>query len=59
MMRRYRFLDAVYVVLVLLTIFGILVHQAPYRLEFKEQISIFLLGADRIGWYLSNPAVIS
>ncbi|MBR3659421.1 MAG: hypothetical protein IKN61_05890 [Bacteroidaceae bacterium] len=59
MMRRYRFLDAVYAVLVLLTIFGILVHQAPYRLEFKEQISIFLLGADRIGWYLSNPAVIS
>lgn len=33
--------------------------KAPYRLDFKEQISIFLLGADRIGWYLSNPAVVS
>lgn len=32
---------------------------APYRLDFKEQISIFLLGADRMGWYLSNPALIT
>ena len=32
---------------------------APYRLDFKEQISIFLLDADRISWYLSNPAVVS
>lgn len=58
MTRRFRFLDAVFAVLVLLAIFGVLVHQAPYRLEFKEQISIFLLGADRISWYLSNPGVI-
>ena len=32
---------------------------APYRLDFKEQISIFLLDADRISWYISNPAVVS
>ena len=25
---------------------------APYRLDFKEQISIFLLDADRLCWYL-------
>ena len=42
-----------------LAITGILMHWAPYRLEFKEQISIFLLGADRINWYLSNPAVVA
>lgn len=58
MMRKYRFLDAVCAVLVLVTIFGVLFHQASYRLEFKEQISIFLWGADRISWYLSNPGVI-
>ena len=33
--------------------------RAPYRLEFKEQIGIFMLGADRMEWYLSNPAVVS
>lgn len=45
--------------LLLLLIWSILVGQAPYRLEFKEQISIFLFGADRISWYLSNPGVIA
>ena len=36
-----------------------LVLRAPFRLDFKEQISIFLFDADRISWYLSNPAVVS
>lgn len=36
-----------------------LVLRAPFRLDFKEQISIFLLGADRLDWYLSNPGVLA
>ena len=59
MIRRDRFLDAVFPVVLLLTIWGIFLFQAPYRLEFKEQISIFLCGADRMSWYLSNPGVIA
>ncbi len=58
-MRRYRFLDAAFAVLVLMTIFGIFFQKAPFRLEFKEQISIFLWSADRISWYLSNPGLIA
>lgn len=37
----------------------LLFSKAPYRLDFKEQVSIFLFGADRINWYLSNPAVFA
>lgn len=32
---------------------------APYRLGFKEQIGIFLLSPERIGWYMAHPAVIA
>jgi len=45
--------------LLLLALLLLLAVRAPYRLEFKEQIGIFMLGADRMEWYLSNPAVIS
>jgi hypothetical protein len=58
-MRRYRFMNALFAGLILLLIWSVLVGQALYRLDFKEQISIFLLGADRISWYLSNPGVIA
>ena len=51
------FYDIIITGLVFLAILGCLLHWTPYRLEFKEQMSIFLLGADRINWYLSNPAV--
>lgn len=53
------FYDIIFTGLIFLAILGYLMHWAPYRLEFKEQIGIFLLGADRIGWYLSNPAVVA
>lgn len=53
------FYDIISTGLVFLAILGYLMHWAPYRMEFKEQIGIFLLGADRIGWYLSNPAVVA
>ena len=53
------FYEILFTGLMFLAITGILMHWAPYRLEFKEQISIFLLGADRISWYLSNPAVVA
>lgn len=33
--------------------------QAPYRIGFKEQVSIFLWSPDRVAWYLSNPAVVA
>ena len=59
MTRRYKFIDALFAGLLLVLVWGILVRQAPYRLEFKEQISIFLLGADRMSWYLSNPGFLS
>ena len=59
MTRKYKFIDALFAGLLLVLVWGLLVRQAPYRLEFKEQISIFLLGADRMGWYLSNPGVLS
>ena len=59
MNRRDRFLEDGFAGVLLLTIWGIFMFQAPYRLEFKEQISIFLSGADRMGWYLSNPGVIA
>lgn len=32
---------------------------APYRIGFKEQISIFFWNPDRLSWYLSNPAVLA
>ena len=51
--------DFTFAVCVLIAAWVLLFFKAPYRLEFKEQISIFFLGADRIDWYLSNPAVIS
>ena len=51
--------DLILAVGVLIVSWVLLFWKAAYRLEFKEQISIFLLGADRIGWYLSNPAVIA
>lgn len=53
------FYGILYSGLILVSILVFLLVWAPYRLEFKEQISIFLLGADRIGWYLSNPAFFS
>ena len=59
MMKRNRFLDTILTGLLLVTIWSIFMFQASYRLEFKEQISIFLLNADRISWYLSNPGFIS
>ena len=59
MTRKYKFVDALFAGLLLVLMWGILVRQAPYRLEFKEQISIFLLGADRMSWYLSNPGVLA
>ena len=59
MMRKIRFLDALPAVLLLLFIWIGFRAQATFRLDFKEQISIFMLGADRIGWYLSNPGFIA
>ncbi len=32
---------------------------APYRLDFKEQVSIFFLSPERLQWYLGDPAVLS
>lgn len=58
-MKRYRFADILFAAMLLVTVLLLLMNRAPFRLEFKEQISIFLLGADRIDWYLSNPAVVS
>ena len=58
-MRRYRFLDALPAVLLLLFIWIVFRAQVVFRLDFKEQISIFLLSADRIDWYLSNPGFIA
>lgn len=57
--RKYKFVDGLFAVTLLITSFLVLSRQAVYRLEFKEQIGIFLFGADRISWYLSNPAVVS
>ncbi|MBR5159579.1 MAG: hypothetical protein IKW84_08370 [Bacteroidaceae bacterium] len=59
MMRRYRIADVALAGFTLVGLWIIFSVQAPYRLEFKEQISIFLFGADRISWYLSNPGIIS
>ncbi|MCQ2068248.1 MAG: DUF6057 family protein [Bacteroidaceae bacterium] len=59
MTKKYGFLNALIVGLLLMVIWSIFMGQAIYRLDFKEQISIFLLSADRIGWYLSNPGVIA
>lgn len=58
MKRKTRFPDMWYAVTLLLLAFIILFRWAAFRLEFKEQISIFMLGADRMSWYLSNPAVV-
>ena len=57
--RKTRVEDLCFAVGVLVISWVLLFTEAPFRLDFKEQISIFLLGADRIGWYLSNPAVVS
>ena len=62
--RRYRlldllFLDIIFTILLFVVMWIALFRHTPYCLEFKEQISIFLFGADRIDWYLSNPAVIA
>ena len=51
--------DFIFAVGVLIVSWVMLFADAPFRLDFKEQISIFLLDADRISWYLSNPAVVS
>lgn len=62
--RRYRlldilFLDIIFTILLFVVMWVALFRHTPYSLEFKEQIGIFLFGADRIEWYLSNPAVIA
>ena len=57
--RKTRVEDFCFAVGVLVISWVLLFTKAPFRLDFKEQISIFLLGADRIDWYLSNPAVVS
>lgn len=59
MSRKSRSLDFLFAMMLLLAILLLLAVRAPYRLEFKEQVGIFMLGADRVEWYLSNPAVIS
>ena len=51
--------DFIFAVGVLIVSWVMLFADAPFRLDFKEQISIFLFDADRISWYLSNPAVVS
>lgn len=58
-MKRYRLLDVLYTAILLATVLVTFLCRTTFRLEFKEQISIFLFGADRISWYLSNPAVIA
>lgn len=59
MVRKSRVEDICFAVGVLVISWVMLFTKAPFRLDFKEQISIFLLGADRINWYLSNPAAVS
>ena len=59
MVRKNRVEDLIFAAAVLVFAWIILFADAPYRLDFKEQISIFLLDADRKSWYLSNPAVAS
>lgn len=58
-MKRYRLLDVLYTAILLTTVLVTFLCRTPFRLEFKEQISIFLFGADRISWYSSNPSVIA
>lgn len=36
-----------------------LAEYAPYRMGFKEQISMFLLSADHLKWYFSHPACLA
>lgn len=52
-------LDVVFAALMFIAVSVFFIVNAVYRLEFKEQISIFLLGADRIGWYFNNPGFIA
>ena len=52
--RKTRVEDLCFAVGVLVISWVLLFTKAPFRLDFKEQISIFLLGADR-----TNPAVVS
>lgn len=59
MNNKNRNLDIVFAAGVLVIAWVMLSYKASYRLQFKEQISIFLLGADRIEWYLSNPGVVA
>ena len=59
MNNKNRNLDIVFAAGVLVIAWVMLFYKASYRLQFKEQISIFLLGADRIEWYLSNPGVVA
>lgn len=59
MKRRDVILDMVFAALMFIAVSVYLIINAVYRLEFKEQISIFMLGADRIGWYFSNPGFIA
>ena len=53
------FLDLFLTALLLMTIGAMFFVWSPYRLEFKEQIGIFFLGAGRMAWYLSNPALLA
>lgn len=32
---------------------------APYRIGFKEQVSVFFWNSERISWYLYNPGVLA
>ena len=57
--RKNRAEDFIFAAGVLVLSWIMLFADAPYRLDFKEQISIFLFDADRISWYMSNPAVVS
>ena len=57
--RKNKVEDFIFAAAVLVFAWIVFFTDAPYRLDFKEQISIFLLDADRLCWYLSNPAVVS
>lgn len=59
MNRKIIIADRVAAVLLFLAICTFYLVLAPYRLDFKEQIGIFFLSPERIGWYFSDPAVLS
>lgn len=51
--------DRVAALLLFLAIGALFLILAPYRLDFKEQVSIFFLSPERLQWYFSDPAVLS